>query len=302
VSLELPAVDCPGCGLRLVSAATVIKTATRYADCLRRCDICGIGFSNRRTNPTTIYRSPEQNVPETVRPGVVAALGQALNVQHRPDKLAKFGCSTSEDALTWTVFAYLVLAGKLAPLFRLLGVVGLAETEPTALFWGAPFPLGSARGGELRRRLIAVCDRLGENPACRSEPDVILDFADVGLVVIEVKYLSRNERKAFGQRYDRYVSGTSAFTDVDAIALSELYELTRNWRIGCELAADRPFALLNLVATLQDNDVVMQFCSGLNTEKGYFRTILWDDFLASFQQPLWLTEYLRARLEMPPKV
>jgi hypothetical protein len=292
---SLPELTCPGCQTILAPDMSAVRTATAYPDCLRRCDECGVGFSNARTGPTLIYRSPEQNVPEEVRSGVLDVLGQALNIRNRPQKLVKFGFSTSEDALTWTVFRYLQQSEHLALVFRALGVVQCQTGEPTVLYWGTPSRHSQA-GDELRSRLIAICNELGENPLSRSEPDIILDFGDAGVVVIEVKYRSPNDRRPFDARYTKYVWNTTAFSDAEAVGRSGLCELARNWRIGVDLAAGRPFILMNLVKRVEGAEQMAQFCSGLSTVKGSFRTILWKKLISVFAQPEWLQRYLSTRL------
>lgn len=123
-----------------------------------------------------------------------------------------------------------------------------------------------------------------------------MDFGDAGIALIEVKYRSGNDRKKFGSRYDRYVRATDAFSDVAAIGRSELYELTRNWRIGVELASGRPFTLVNLVLRDNDSGRTNEFRTGLNPKLGKFMLLPWCDFVTNFQQPDWLTPYLAARL------
>jgi len=292
----LPNVVCPRCQSTIAATDGEIKAATNYSECLRRCQSCGIGFSNAISSPTVIYRYPEQNVPEQVREGVLESLKQSLNEQHRADKISKFGFSTSEDALTWTVFSHLRRTGQLHTAMRSC-VTPEANSSPLALLlWGAPYPLDSPEGSRMRQQLITICDHLGEEKTCRSEPDVAVDFGDAGVVLIEVKYRSGNDRKRFGDRYNRYVRETDAFSDVAAVGRSELYELTRNWRIGVELAGGRPFALVNLVIKDSDPARTEEFRAGLNPKRGQFLVLRWPGFVAGFQQPDWLKSYLARRL------
>jgi hypothetical protein len=286
---------CPSCGVLVRAADGNSKRATCYADCLRKCEKCEIGFSNGKSSPTIIYRNAELNVPLQVREGVRETLALALNEHHRIDKLAKFGFSTAEDALTWTVFNYIAGTGQLAQVFNSLGVIGVCTSKPTMLLWGVPCPM-DVIGHELGRRVVAISDRLGEMPSRRSEPDVIIDFGDSGLVVVEVKYRSGNERKQFDPHYyARYLSGSKAFTDAEAIGKSALYELTRNWRIGAELAQGRAFTLINLVLKPENNEVLSMFRKGLNFEMGQFISFTWTELLSTFQKPEWLSTYLSAQ-------
>ena len=109
----LPVLACPSCGSDVTQSTGELKRAGRYSDCLRRCKRCGIGFSNARHSATRIYQDPEMNVPEQSRGGIAERLKLALNERNRPSKRIKFGFSTSEDALTWTVFTYLNMTGQL---------------------------------------------------------------------------------------------------------------------------------------------------------------------------------------------
>jgi len=295
-SAILPNVVCPRCQSTIVARDAEVKAATQYSECLRRCEKCGVGFSNASSSPTVVYQHPEQNVPEQVRDSVLESLKQSLNEQHRADKISKFGFSTSEDALTWTVFHHLRCTGQLHTGLHSCADTGVESKRSALLLWGVPNPLDSPEGGRLREQLIAVCDLLGEEKTCRSEPDAAMDFGDAGVVLIEVKYRSGNDRKKFDRRYDRYVRNTDAFADFAAIGRSELYELTRNWRIGVELAGGRPFTLVNLVVKDSDPARTEEFRAGLNPQRGHFLVIRWHDFTAGFQQPDWLKSYLAGRL------
>lgn len=296
VSPELPQVTCPSCGALVHAVQGVPKTASCYEDCLRKCEKCEVAFSNGQTKPTVIYRNPEQNVPAEVRGGVRETLALALNVQHRRDKLVKFGFSTSEDALTWTVFTYLARSGQIGSVFAKMGFVQPQPMQSTMLLWGVPHPLNPASGTAARDRLVGVCDRIGEVADRRSEPDVILDFADHGLVIIEVKYGAANATETFGTKHKKYLEGTDAFSDTNAIRNSRLYELARNWRIGVDLARGRRFTLLNLVVADRDVSATDQFKAGLNPAVGNFKVIVWSDLLECCEKPEWLQLYLSGRL------
>jgi hypothetical protein len=88
--------------------------AKSFDDCLRRCEHCRIGASNTADSHsvTYIFRDPLDNIPPESREGVSEVLAQALNVYNRPSKLTNFGFSTSEDAVTWVVFTYLLRSGR----------------------------------------------------------------------------------------------------------------------------------------------------------------------------------------------
>ena len=141
------------------------------------------------------------------------------------------------------------------------------------MLWGVPQPPNSHQGGLLRKRIVGICDKLGEAPDSRSEPDVVADFGQCGLVSIEVKYKSGNDLQDFDVKHEKYLDGTDAFAVPQLIRESKLYELARNWRIGVELANGAPFTLVNLVVKSREPKQIAMFDSGLNHRKGQFRVL-----------------------------
>ena len=176
----LPVLACPSCGSDVTQSTGELKRAGRYSDCLRRCKRCGIGFSNARHSATRIYQDPEMNVPEQSRGGIAETLKLALNERNRPSKRIKFGFSTSEDALTWTVFTYLNMTGQLRAARKPFDLMDASSNTACLLLWGAPNPLDSRDGKRLRSELMEVCRRLRETGSSYSEPDVIIDFGKSG--------------------------------------------------------------------------------------------------------------------------
>jgi hypothetical protein len=243
---------------------------------------------------TTIYFRPEQNVPLEARDGWRETLVRAINVKNRASKITKFGFSTSEDALTWTVFTYLAKSHQLGSGLSDLGILEMLPTKETLILWGVPIQPEIDSGRKIVERLISLCDGLGEDCDCRSEPDVIADVGNAGLVIIEVKYQSMNSKEKQLTKFSRYLDGTSVFVDPDAVRASRLYELTRNWRLGCDLAATRPFTLVNLVLRREDTDSMNLFLRGIATSPTRrFVSIKWKNFAEAFSSPLWLRSYLR---------
>src|SRR5262245_4428191 len=152
----LERVICPRCHNVLVALPGPIKPVSSYDECLRRCDTCGIGYSNARHSPTIVFRNPLENVPEQVRAGLDAALALSLNLQTKKTKRRRLGFSTSEDALTWAVFAWLATEARQVLLNLGSRLFGLPDvTEATVLLWGAPVPPNHA-GSEIRRHLVQV--------------------------------------------------------------------------------------------------------------------------------------------------
>jgi hypothetical protein len=249
------------------------------------------------------------NVPPEVRGGVVETLALAVNERNRANKAIKFGYSTSEDALTWTVFKHLHESGTLLNVLRRAGLPipdGAARPE-AMLLWGVPLPpdrAGDGRGRRLRARLEAVADRLGEDPRSRTEPDVVIDVGDFGVFVIEVKHRSGTDVKAAGYAgWDRYYPAQSPVPYAAAMRASGCYELARNWRFGLELAADppRPFTLACLgpenLFRGRGAEVLRPFEECLpNGGPARFQTLAWGTLLGAVgDTPEWLVRYVAAR-------
>jgi hypothetical protein len=197
---QLPSLICPSCHLPIagVESAGKVPVATQFDDCLRRCEPCGIGASNAsdRGAVTFIHRDPLGNIPVESREGASEALAQALNIRNRESKRRRFGFSTSEDAVTWVVFMHLLRSGQLLGSLRQAGLIADSAlmATPTLLLWGAPVDAG-ARGKEIQGRLRELCAGLREDPNSFSEPDVIVDFGEHGVMFIEVKHQSGNDLK-----------------------------------------------------------------------------------------------------------
>ncbi|MFZ5448932.1 MAG: hypothetical protein ACOZFS_09890 [Thermodesulfobacteriota bacterium] len=279
-----------------------------YASCLRRCEDCGFGFSNARTAEidrlTIVYRNPFGNIPDYIAAGHDEVLRQALNRINRSAKLLKFTSSKSEDHLTWTVFRYLQLTQEMGKAVGRLGIdfMDIFSVEPTLLLWGCPLPPQEEVGKAIQEKLIQVLDRLGENPQRRSEPDVILDYGERGIIFIEVKHGSPNDTKpAKYQGWRKYLRNTVAFRDTGSVRRTGFYELARNWRIAWDLAGDRPMALINLgpgelfQGTSQSK--LVAFTETLDQgESRRFVIVSWRQFLDAMPPcPPWLRGYLDNR-------
>jgi hypothetical protein len=308
---KLPGVRCPECDDLLESDDYTpnkkggAPTASGFNSCLRKCSQCGVGLSNAKTTDrlTKIYRDP---IPEEAIEYLDQVLGQALNTRNRPNKRNKLQSENSEDAVTWVVFRYLQKQGMLG---KILSSCGRGESrkddrEPTLLLWGAAVPPSDHLGQELRERLIRVSDSLGENPGSRSEPDVVLDFGGEGLVVIEAKLRSKNDKKSTSDpHWGIYFAETDVFADEDQVRESGCYELARNWRIGCEIAGPSPFTLVNLAmpslfAEAHEQERLMQFQSGLaETETHRFCQLTWSDILQCLPKPWpqWFDSFITER-------
>jgi hypothetical protein len=147
-----------------------------------------------------------------------------------------------------------------------------------------------------------LLNEIGEKPDRRSEPDVVLDFGPAGLAIIEVKLWSKNEsKKSDYDGWDKYTASTEAFLSHNGARSSGLYELVRNWRIGCQLAENRPFVLINLgPASLFKNvfsDSMSRFCESIpQGPMRRFMKVTWQQFLGGIsKQPEWFRAYVQDR-------
>ena len=313
---RLPSITCPDCQQTIVSRDEPINAPLKYGDCLRQCEPCGNGFSNANTGKveqlTIILRDPFSHVPAHIAEGWEDVFAQALNKINGESKPTKIASLNSEDHVTWTVFRYLQERKYLRSCLSALNLDWLASTteEPTLLLWGVPIPLGDAKGKMVCDVVVRVLDMMGEKQERRSEPDVILDFGQAGLIFIEVKLKSPNDSGEANERWQKYFNGSTpslssqSFVNVEAIRQSGLYELTRNWRIAWDLARERPMALVNLgpERLFQGQAVAAkldQFQGALaQSPTRRFIPVTWKTLLRSIpHQEEWFERYTKRRIE-----
>ncbi len=114
--------------------------------------------------------------------------------------------------------------------------------------------------------------------------------------MVEVKYRSANSTEERVEKFDKYVNRTDLFANVESVRRSGPYELVRNWRVGSELALDRPFTLVNLVMQNDQRRAMKSFRSGIATSHvSQFIEITWRDFVGKFLLPVWLKSYLEQK-------
>ena len=305
----LPDITCPECMITLVSeeftpdAQGKARTPNKFGDCLRRCEDCGIGVSNTKDSSKIvyIYREPLRNIPEEVRNGAIETLNNAFNKVNRNNKLSKFCSENSEDAVTWTIFKFLAEKSLLQSVFAEFDVPSDKgrSREPVVLLWGVPVPLANDGGHRCALQIETVLNDMGENSQSRSEPDVILDYGDAGVVFIEVKLKSENETKQVPDLvWNRYLKDSDYFNDSNSVRESRLYELARNWRIGCQYAGSRPFTLINLgpsslFSKKKNADALTYFSSALKIDDDHqFIQLKWPQLMHAIQEkPQWLLRY-----------
>ncbi len=186
-----------------VITSSKVPAATDYDGCIRKCETCGIGYSNTRNKShiTHIYRDPLDNIPEEIRDGALKTLSKAANELNRPQKRKKFSFSTSEDALTWTVFGFLRQRALIRQVLSACGlaIAEAAEKEPGVLLWGATLPNPRSDEIELTRRLAEVSKELGETPKRYSELDALneaLGHAQVTPTEVGREWLLRAQKRA----------------------------------------------------------------------------------------------------------
>ncbi len=275
--------------------ATRRSTVTRRADCIYRCE-CGVAYSNahREDDRELIYARPEQNVPKQVRAGLVEAVGTSANRRTRRDKLEKLCFQSSEDAVVWTVTRGLEQMGRLDALVAPRQVAG----EPALLLWGAP--LSGERADEVAEALGGVCLSLGEPRSSLSEPDVVLVWPDL-VVLVEARFRTPNERKPQRRGFGRYLDRPDLFAVApEAVAAAGYFELTREWRIGCALAAylELPrFLLVNLGPPEKIEADAQAFEKLIaRTPEREFAYLSWSDLLeAAAPIEPWLDRYASER-------
>jgi hypothetical protein len=268
-----------------------------------------VGISNAQYNPTVLFDNPLMNVPVQVHGGLLETLALALNERNRDNKRVKFGFSTSEDALTWTVFKYLHDSTRLMAVLRRAGLpIPDRVSRPDAmLLWGVPVPLdrvGNERGWLVRAQLEAIADKLDENAGSRTEPDVLIDLGPHGVTIIEVKHRNPTDVRASDYAgWNYYYPPDSPLAYAAAMRLSKCYELARNWRFGLELAAEprRPSTLVYLgpgelfrgsgAKRLQPFEACLP-----EVGTARFQKVTWQDLVCAIEQaPDWLVRYVGSR-------
>jgi hypothetical protein len=306
MTADLQSRPCPSCGEilhphKLTDGDDRPRSAVLFTDCLRRCDVCRVGLSNARTagSETVIYEDASGNVPMEVRDGFIQALRSSINVLNRPNKLIKAGYSTSEDALTWTMFRFLESKDRLRETLAGNGVAIAehASGEPRLILWGAEVPSKVGSLSQVPAGLHLVSCLLQETMDRRTEPDVVLDFGVAGIVFVEVKFRSGNEIKASQyEHWERYLGDQEAgpFKNPAQVRTNGHYELARNWRIAWELsrALDVPVALINL-----GNDALFKGENG--KALGEFESLLAQDAAHVFYRLSW-RKLLDAVADVPP--
>jgi hypothetical protein len=249
---------------------------------------------------TYIHRNPLTNIPEEAQDGALAALGAALNERSRESKKERFGFSTSEDAVTWVVFNYLMRTQQLRKALEKVQLVpqSAQKQEPTLLLWGVPIGPDD-KGPHVRDQLAAACAALGESARSFSEPDVIVDLGDQGIVFLEVKYRSGNDcQPASYPGWPKYELPGELRWRFAETKESGCYELARNWCLLKRLAEGRRGHLTNLgpKRLFEGNEGARldRFVAALGVEDELrFSKVTWSGFLAPIlpTAPQWFSNF-----------
>lgn len=295
--MNLTEIKCPSCGELIFPRNGIIKSASSYNDCLRRCEKCQIGFSNSKNNPIIIYNKYFENVPELLRQDLDFSLNHSINEMNRKNKKNKFGFSTSEDALTWSFFKYFVVKNKFSDLLKILSIKS-NETAFDIYLWGTNI-CKINNNLDFIDNFNEVSDSFNEVLSKRTEPDVIIKLKDK-LVFIEVKYLSSNELKTDKEKFKKYLVPDVLEKEVIE---SEHYELFRNWAFASKLSNGDNFELINLAPQKIFNDKnrnkLIQFENSLKSANGNFRKVSWEEILDKVndtENELWFKKYLNGKL------
>ena len=301
---RLPSIRCVECGALIDSGPFTpnhrggAPRASGYPSCLRKCEACGIGFSNAKiaktSHLTLILRDPFAQLPTWISEDSNSALKYCLNKAHATKKQMDFQSLYPEDHVTWTVTKLLKRERALG---RMFGHPG--DKEPNLLIWGVPIPYArNPEGHALRQRVIALLNGFGEHSRFRTEPDLVLDFGDNGLVIVEAKLFSPNDKRPPDYAGWRLYLSPSAFHDVECARTTGLYQLVRNWRLGIELAAGRPFTLVNLAPTFTSTERSELACLRIACGTTATRHVClrnWANLLASISIPDWFPPYAQRR-------
>jgi hypothetical protein len=174
--------------------------------------------------------------------------------------------------------------------------VTACDISQRLLLWGVEMPVPADFVSRIERRLETISRELGESSNRRTEPDAIVELGDAGLIVVEAKLRSANDRLSEDHaHWQRYVD--KGFANETAVRETGLYELTRNWRFEHELAAGRPFTLVNLgSSTLFEDPRLEKWFQALDhSVQGRFVRMSWQHLLHGLSLESWMSEFCRQR-------
>lgn len=273
---KMETLNCPKCGKQMSEDSTIepgTKTNS-FADCIRRCNTCGIGYSNGKENPTIIYKDYTQSIPKIFRKGLQNTIENSLNTGHIESKKNQFGFCTSEDALTWIFIRYFINENKLDVLKK---VYSLKSPIREILLWGVPQIDDNSPS---RENLSSICKCLKESKGSYSEPDIVI-ITDTEIRFIEVKLKSPNAKSADSRKFKKYINN-AFYSDKEMLINSKHYELARNWTIGNMFAEYKDFKLINQgperLFNNNDNNLLQKFEKSLSKPTS-FEKLSWEKII-----------------------
>jgi hypothetical protein len=197
---------CRECGKTIAPSSQTGGKASSPSASIYEC-ACGFRYSNNRDpgSRTAFAPTAAQNVPKRFRSQLNETLDAAANIGNRASKRSKFTYSTSEDAVTWTVFRWLQHDSKLGLVAEAVGAPP-PQGDAEILFWGAPV---GGQPTELSEQLRTICLGIDGNADRLTEPDVVIAWQQ-DLFFIEVKYTGKNEHKPGYKHFPLYTTGPGA--------------------------------------------------------------------------------------------
>lgn len=294
----LPSLICPKCG-GFISDNMGVGDLGSYAinKCNRVCIDCGLGFTNDVKNPVLVFKNPEDNVPERYREGLNLALGNMINEGNWLSKRNNLCSENSKDAIVWTVFNEFLRDKYLCYNFAQQVAGFPMYGKPEILLWG----VNMVDAGHLTREaLIGSSKSIGEKRNFLSEPDVVMDYGRYGLIFIECKYNRPNETKEETFKGWLKYDNADIFYDFNKIKQGGQYQFTRLWRVGDEMAGDRPFILVNIVreCDLLDSEIEnkKRFSAHIYERKNrIFMTISWKKLIGQINRIFPVHHYARVK-------
>lgn len=297
---QLQQMFCPECLRPMENSGNAVKPTAKYKDCIRKCQACGIGYSNSVTTPTLIFEDPRKNIPGFVDSSdFLEILEKSNNRRNISNKKCKAGFSTSEDAVTYTFVKSFSQTGSIERMMRVLGLE-VNGNHASLFLWGCPILKGTDIT-LIQRMNSLLRNEFAERANSLTEPDIILSIEGYGIVIIEVKLHSPNEIKATG-KLSSYLD-RSFYTNLAKAQSSQHYELVRNWSIGNALSENDSFTLINLgkESLFKDRNAskLKFFKESLNcNEKHQFAQVSWEEIIDRLEEgDSYLRDYLEEKVK-----
>jgi hypothetical protein len=297
----LESIHCPKCNRKIVTINAPIIRTNKYYDCLRRCENCGIGFSNSNKKPTIIYKNPFENIPKYLHSNLEVTIKNSFNIRNRKNKWNRIGFNTSEDALTWSFFKYLENYNYLITVFG--NLLNIKFDDAKIYYWG----YYDNKNELIISELLNASDYYGENTISRTEPDIIILFNKKILIFIEVKYLSANTKIPKNKIYkiDQYLRQSKEYyIDRKTVKDCGYYELIRNWSIGCKIREKMKypkFYLLNICPKRifsRDNTSLTEFSMNLKNKNCIFSRHSFEELYTLIpQKEKWFMRYFSEKIK-----